>query len=80
MTNVTYTPSATRQMRKLTAQVRVDLLDKINRYAETGHGDVKKLQGMAGFRLRSGVYRVIFTVEGDTMNVVAAGHRSDIYR
>jgi mRNA interferase RelE/StbE len=32
----------------------------LDRYAITGQGDVKRLQGREGYRLRIGWYRVIF--------------------
>jgi mRNA interferase RelE/StbE len=40
---------------------------------------VKRLKGRAGMRLRVGDWRIIFYVEGDTITVIAVGHRRDIY-
>ena len=67
-------------MTKLPAAVRDDLLAKINRFAETGTGDVKAMKGSTAFRLRAGDYRVVFEKTRDEISVVAAGHRRDIYR
>ena len=44
-----------------------------------GVGDVKKLQGRGGLRLRVGDFRVIFYTEDQTLIVVAVGDRRDIY-
>ncbi len=42
--------------------------------------DVTSMKALAGFfRLRVGDYRIIFTVEGDTVGVALVGHRKDVY-
>ena len=66
-------------MRKLTATTRAQVEAKLDAYAETGVGDVKALRGVDGMRLRAGDWRVLFTVEGDTIIVHAVGHRREIY-
>jgi mRNA interferase RelE/StbE len=76
---VSYTTSATRQLRKLPAEIRERIIDKLRRYAESGAGDVKALSGQPGARLRIGDYRVIFVEAADVISVRAVGHRSDIY-
>jgi mRNA interferase RelE/StbE len=48
-------------------------------FAVTGHGDVKRLKGRDGMRLRIGDWRVIFYEDRGTIVVAAAGHRRDIY-
>lgn len=40
---------------------------------------MKALKGRAGLRLRVGDWRVIFCEDGDTIVVVAVGHRRNIY-
>jgi mRNA-degrading endonuclease RelE of RelBE toxin-antitoxin system len=54
----------------------------LHRFAETGEGDVKKLQGESGeLRLRVGDYRVRFTEEHpDTLRIHAVLHRREAYR
>ena len=51
-------------------------------FARTGSGDVNALHGeMAGtFRLRVGDYRVLFTLEENTMRIFGVRHRSAAYR
>ncbi|MFA6472221.1 MAG: type II toxin-antitoxin system RelE/ParE family toxin [Candidatus Latescibacterota bacterium] len=45
-----------------------------------GHG-CEKLSGRDRYRLRAGVYRIIYEIHDDTLTVVVvkAGHRRDIY-
>jgi mRNA interferase RelE/StbE len=52
------------------------------RFAETGEGDVKKLQGSSDdLRLRVGDYRVRFTLESDgELRIHSVRHRKDAYR
>jgi mRNA interferase RelE/StbE len=76
---ISYTTSATRQLRTLPADVRERVIGKLHRYAETGAGDVKALAGEAGARLRVGDYRVIFVETATAISVRAVGHRRDIY-
>jgi mRNA interferase RelE/StbE len=43
---------------------------------------VLKLQGFDGYRLRVGVYRIVYRVEHDKVRVLVLriGHRRDLYR
>ena len=79
MKTVAYTISATRQLRKLPAETRERVIDKLRRCAESGAGDVKALVGQPGARLRIGDYRVIFVETADAISVRAVGRRSGIY-
>jgi mRNA interferase RelE/StbE len=76
---IAFTSAATRQWLGLSANIRPRIEAKLAVFAETGHGDVKRLKGRAGARLRVGDWRVIFYVEGDTIVVAAVGHRREIY-
>jgi mRNA interferase RelE/StbE len=44
-------------------------------YARTGRGDVKALVGQDGFRLRIGVWRVIFDEDAATILAIYIGRR-----
>ena len=48
----------------------------LHRYAMTGQGDVKALQGRGGYRLRIGGYRVIFDEDASTILAIHIGRRS----
>jgi mRNA interferase RelE/StbE len=52
---------------------------QIEGVCESGVGDVKALKGTAGMRLRSGDWRVLFTIKANTITIHAVGHRRDIY-
>jgi mRNA interferase RelE/StbE len=76
---ITFTPAALRQWIRLNADIRGRIKAKLEMFAETGSGDVKRLKGRAGSRLRVGDWRVIFYAEEDTIVVAAVGHRREIY-
>jgi mRNA interferase RelE/StbE len=76
---IVFTAAATRQWLKLSADVRRRLDGKLTAFAQTGQGDVKRLKGRAGARLRAGDWRIVFYFEGDTIVVAAVGHRREIY-
>jgi len=48
-------------------------------FAESGHGDVKRLKGRDGMRLRVGDWRVIFYEDQEKIVVAAVGHRREVY-
>lgn len=81
MKPIVFTPAAARQWMKLTAAIRNRVNRRLETFAETGQGDVKKLKGRAGARLRVGDWRVIFYEERGmiVIVVVAVGHRREIY-
>ena len=41
--------------------------------------DIKKLKGSDDFRLRVGDYRIIFSIERNTIQILKVGHRKNIY-
>ena len=54
------------------------MFDGLHRYALTGQGDVKMLQGKHAdkLRLRLGAYRLFFSPQGHILRVLAIKHRS----
>jgi mRNA-degrading endonuclease RelE of RelBE toxin-antitoxin system len=58
------------------------VFDAVLHYARTGAGDITSLRGkLAGaFHLRAGDYRVLFTLEQQSIVVFAVRHRSEAYR
>jgi mRNA interferase RelE/StbE len=79
MRAVSFTPAATRQWLKLSSEIRRRIDAKITVYATNGSGDVKRLKGSAGSRLRIGDWRVIFIEDAKSITVVAVGNRREIY-
>jgi mRNA interferase RelE/StbE len=74
---ITWTLAARRELRKLPPDVGEA---KIERFARTGAGNVKRLTGRPGARLRVGDWRVIFVETAMTVEVRAVGNRRDIYK
>jgi mRNA interferase RelE/StbE len=79
MKAIAYTGVAARQRAKLDSKIRARIDAKLETYAASGHGDLKRLAGREGVRLRMGDWRVIFYEEVDTIVVTAVGHRREIY-
>ena len=43
-------------------------------------GDVKKLRGKDGYRLRVGDFRVIFDKDGNVLYIIKIGNRGQVYK
>jgi mRNA interferase RelE/StbE len=79
MKPILFMPASARQWAKLAAQVRQRIDSRLSEFALSGKGDVKKLKGRQGSRLRVGDWRVIFYEEDGSIIIVAVGHRREIY-
>lgn len=77
---ILFTGSARRQLRDLPVDIRLRIEAKLSAYAEGEAADVTALQGVQGARIRVGDYRVIFVERDRGIEVIAVGHRRDIYR
>jgi mRNA interferase RelE/StbE len=75
-----YSVIAARQFAALPAVTRNQILDKVRRYAQSGVGDITKLKGRDGLRLRVRDYRVIFKETNDAIVLREVGHRREVYR
>lgn len=76
-------PEAARiDLRKIDKEQAMRILHALTRYAETGEGDVKALQGKfsGAHRLRIGEWRVRFRrVAGGAIHVLAVDNRGQAY-
>lgn len=43
-------------------------------------GDIKKLKGIDGYRLRVGNFRVLFDINGVIIDIIDIGNRGQIYK
>ena len=70
------------EIRAIHQQTAMRLLNALHRYAETGQGDVKALEGdLTGLlRLRVGDYGVLFNETADAITVHKVRHRGEAYR
>jgi mRNA interferase RelE/StbE len=69
-------------IRAIDRSTAMHLFEGILRFSRTGAGNVNTLHGdMTGaFRLRLGDFRVLFTLEENTMRIFGVRHRSEAYR
>jgi mRNA interferase RelE/StbE len=79
MKAVIYNRAALRMLAKNRVETPA-IISKIRRYAETGAGDVKKLQGEPSLRLRVGEFRVIFEENAFEIHVTKIGPRGAVYK
>lgn len=76
MKTIAYTHPAAKQLDALPSDARDAVRDGLHRYAMTGQGDVKRLSGRDGYRLRIGDYRVIFAEDRTTVLAIYIGRRA----
>ena len=79
MKNIAFTSAATRQWVKMSADIRKRIDAKMTIYATNGSGDVKRLKGRGGCRLRVGDWRVIFIEDKNSIIIVAVGNSRETY-
>ena len=75
MKTIILTAAAARDLDGLAKSPRIQVQDGLILYATTGQGDVKRLQGRDGYRLRIGRYRVIFDEDQNTILAIYIGKR-----
>jgi mRNA interferase RelE/StbE len=82
MKRIIFTPQSRADLRRIDREVAMRILTALHRFAQTGEGDIKKLQGDSGeLRLRVGDYRVRFTEEpANSLHIHSVRHRSEAYR
>ena len=79
---IEWTEAALKDLAGLDKAVANRVKQSIERFAETGTGDVKRLQGIEPpeFRLRVGDWRVRFHSDGRTVRMLRVLNRRDAYR
>jgi len=79
---IAWTEQAKADVRGLDKPTAMRILSALHRFAESGTGDVKALQGDAEeLRLRVGDYRLFFVLTGDDfIEVRCVRHRREAYR
>ena len=81
MKRIVWTGPAKADVGSLSKPVAMQILSPLHRFAESGVGDVKALQGREELRLRIGDYRLLFVCpDPDTIEVRRVHHRSEAYR
>ena len=75
--------SAETELDRLPAQLHERISQKLLRLEDTPRPQgVQKLQGQDRYRIRIGEYRVLYVIDdrAKTVEIVAIGHRRDVYR
>ncbi len=81
MKNIVFSQQARADVRRLDPQIATRIFAALHRFAQTGVGDIKRLQGESkALRLRVGQYRVRLTEEVDSYQILRVLHRKDAYR
>lgn len=81
MHGVEITKSAKKELADLPENIRIQLGDCIRRLAENPFPtQFKRLHGKTAYRVRSGDYRIIYSVSQNVVKILAVGNRKDIYR
>ena len=78
---VRLTNRARRDLRRVDPAVAGQVVEALELFVATGHGDVKKLHGIESeWRLRVGEWRVRFTIVEETLIVLRVLPRGKAYR
>ena len=75
MKTIILSHAAARDLDALPRDAREQVSSSLDTYAISGRGDVKKLSGREGFRLRVGRYRVVFDEDAVTILAIYIGKR-----
>jgi mRNA interferase RelE/StbE len=76
-----FKPRSVKDLKKLPAELRRRIIEKVEEMTEDLAGDVKQLTNFTPeYRLRVGDYRVLFEIEGNTIVVYHVRHRREAYR
>lgn len=74
---IRYSKQALKFLRKQDSETQKRIIEAINKLPI---GDVKKLQGRNGYRLRVGSFRIIFDRDGNIIYVGEIENRGQIYK
>ena len=75
MKTIVFSHAAARDMGKLPREARAAVTKALVGYAVSGNGDVSKLSGRDGYRMRVGPYRVI-SEDATTVLAIYIGRRT----
>ena len=78
MFQIVYSKKAVKFLKKQDVPTRKRLVTAIEKLPL--EGDIKKLQGVDGYRLRVSDFRVLFDVNGIIIDIIEIGNRGQIYK
>ena len=74
---INYSKAAIKFLKKQNKFVQNRIISAIEKIPK---GDIVKLQGIDGYRLRIGDYRVIYDTCGNIIDIIDIGNRGEIYK
>ncbi|MCX6623583.1 MAG: type II toxin-antitoxin system RelE/ParE family toxin [Acidobacteria bacterium] len=82
MREIEWTGTAMEDMTAVDRGIARRVRQAVERFAETGAGDVRRLQGIhpPEYRLRVGDWRIRFHLAGETVQVLRVRNRREAYR
>ncbi len=80
MTRIVWTEPAKTDVRRLDKSIAMRIFAALQRFVETGEGDVKALRGRDELRLRIADHRLFFVATADGIEVRRVLHRREAYR
>ena len=78
MFQISYSKKAIKFLKRQDVPSQKRLITAISRLPL--EGDIKKLQGIGGYRLRVGNFRDLFNVDGIIIDIIDIGNRGQIYK
>lgn len=78
MFQIVYSKKALRFLKKQDKPTQKRLVTAISQLPI--EGDIKKMQGTRGYRLRVGSYRILFDINGIIIDIIDIGNRGQIYK
>jgi mRNA interferase RelE/StbE len=74
-------PKAQKQFGRFDESLKARITTAIRKLEENPpKGDIKKLKGRDGFRVRIGDYRILCNTDNDTIVITAIEPRGDVYK
>lgn len=74
---INYSKQAAKFLKKQDKATQIRIINAVSALPK---GDVKKLQGRTGYRLRVGNIRIIFDLEGNVLYIEKIDNRGQIYK
>lgn len=74
---INYSMQSVKFLKKQDRITQKRIIDAINKLP---NGDVKKMQGQAGYRLRVGNFHIIFDLAGNILYIEEIDNRGQIYK
>nr|WP_296156126.1 type II toxin-antitoxin system RelE/ParE family toxin [uncultured Blautia sp.] len=78
MFQISYSRKAVKFLKKQNISTQNRIITAISKLPL--EGDIKKLQGTYGYRLRIGTFRVLFNINGIIIDIIDIGNRGQIYK